>query len=308
VAVLTPGTALRLALLVNPEARAAARAEAGVRHAFEAAGISPTVEYTRSAGDGVRAARELAPFHDRLFVLGGDGTVMEAATGLAEAGSAASIAILPGGTGNQLARALSIPMSPVRAVPALLGGAERRIDFAVLNGTRRVGIGAGAGMDAAMIAGARGRLKRTLGVASYVVSAAKEALRPRRFAVRAEVDGRVLEREAVVAMALNLGNIFNGLLEVAPSSSLTDGMLDLVIVDARHLGDALAFSVREMLLKRRQPDRRWTFARGRSVSIEPLDLDVPCQTDGDLVPDRCLALEIEPGAGRVVVPRGARII
>jgi len=312
VAVLTSGGispgASRIALLVNPVARAAARAEAGVLAAFAAAGIHPTVARTVAAGDGVRAARELAPMHDRLFVLGGDGTVMEAATGLAEAGSPAAIAILPGGTGNQLARALSIPLNPARAVPVLLAGDERPIDVAMLNGRRRVGIGVGAGLDAAMIAGARGRLKQGLGVASYVVSATQAALRPRRFALRAEVDGQVIEREAAVAMVLNLGNIFNGLLELAPGASLTDGLLDLVIVDARHLGDALAFSVLEMLVKRRHADRRWTFARGRVVSVEPLDTDIPCQCDGDLIQDRCLSLQVLPGALRVMVPRGTRII
>ena len=311
-AVLSPGAsprgASRTALLVNPVARGAARAEEGVRRAFAAAGISPTVERTRAPGDGVRAARELAPHHDRFFVLGGDGTVMEAATGLAEAGSPAAIAILPGGTGNQLARALSIPLNPARAVPVLLAGDERCIDVALLNGRRRVGIGVGAGLDAAMIAGAVGRLKRTLGAASYVVSATRAALRPRRFAVRAEVDGRVIEREASVAMVLNLGNIFSGLLELAPGVSLTDGLLDLVIVDARHLGDALAFSVQELLLRWRHADPRWTFARGRVVSLGPLDAETPCQADGDLIPDRILSLQVLPGAGRVVVPRGARII
>lgn len=276
--------------------------------AFHAAGVKLTVEYTRAAGDGVRAARELAAAHDRLFVLGGDGTVMEAATGLADAGSAASIGILPGGTGNQLARALSIPLRPSRAVGALLAGEVRRLDLAVLNGHRRVGIGAGVGLDAAMIAGARGRLKRVLGVSSYVVSATRAALRPRRFNVRAEVDGRVVEREGVVAMVLNLGRIFNGLLEMAPGTSLTDGYLDLVIVDARSLRDALAFSLVEMLLRRRRADPRWTFARGRDVCIEASDASIPCQVDGDLLDDRRLSLVVAPGQGRLLAPSGALVI
>lgn len=117
----------------------------------------------------MRVARDLAVSHDRLFVLGGDGTVMEAATGLSDAGSPAVIGILAGGTGNQLARALSIPLTPSRAIRTLLAGGERRIDLAILNGHRRVGIGAGVGLDAAMTAGAHGRLKETLGVASYVL-------------------------------------------------------------------------------------------------------------------------------------------
>lgn len=299
---------MRTALIVNPVARGAAGAERSVLRAFRTAGVTATVEHTRCAGDAVRAARELAPAHDRLFVLGGDGTVMETATGLADAGSDATIGILPGGTGNQLARALSIPLRPSRAVRALLAGDERRIDLAILNGRRRVGIGAGVGLDASMIAGAQGRLKRWLGVASYVVSAMHVATHPRRFAVRAEVDGRVIEREASVAMVLNLGRIFNGMLELAPGASIVDGMLDLVIVEAKTLGDALAFSVVEMLMRRRHADPRWTFARGRELSIEALDASIPGEVDGDLLVDRRLSLTVAPAACRLLAPRGVRII
>ena len=298
----------RTALLVNPVARRAAGVERAVLQAFTACGVTPTVEYTRAAGDGVRAAHELAASHDRLFVLGGDGTVMEAVTGIAEAGSAMPIGILPAGTGNQLARALSIALSPPRAVAQLLRGSERRIDIGILNGRRRVGIGAGLGLDAAMIAGARGSLKRHLGPASYVVSGTAAALRPRRFALRAEVDGREIEREATVAMVLNLGRIFNGLLEVAPGASLVDGLLDLVIVDARSLADALSFSVTEMLLRRRHPDSRWTFARGRAICIETLTSHIPAQVDGDLIDDTRLSLDVAPFAARLFVPAGVQVI
>lgn len=274
---------------------------------LRSAGTSPTVEHTRSPGDGIRVARDLAASHERLFVLGGDGTVMEAATGLAEVGKDVPIGILPAGTGNQLARALSIPLSPSRAVDALLRAPGRRIDSAVLNGHRRVGIGAGLGLDAAMIAGAHGRLKRTLGAASYVVSATACALSPLRFPVRAEVDGRVIERTASVAMVLNLGRLFDGLLEVAPGASLTDGMLDLVIVDASDLFDALTFSVTEILLRRRRVDPRWTFARGREISIHTAQPGVRAQVDGDLIGTTQLSLRVESLALHLLMPPHAAI-
>ncbi|MHB8838444.1 MAG: diacylglycerol/lipid kinase family protein, partial [Gemmatimonadaceae bacterium] len=131
----------RTALLVNPVARRGAGAESAVRRAFRAAGVEPTVAYTQCAGDGVRAARALAAAHDRLFVLGGDGTVMEAVTGLAHAGAAIPVGILPAGTGNQLARAMSISLAPPRAVKQLLEGTACQVDVGLLNGDRRVGIG-----------------------------------------------------------------------------------------------------------------------------------------------------------------------
>lgn len=299
---------MRTALLVNPMSRRGARAEAPVVAALRAAGVMVTVAHTRCAGDGVRAARELAAAHDRLFVLGGDGTVMEAITGLADAGSDAPVGIIPAGTGNQLARALAISLSPVRAAAQLVAGCALRVDVGVLNGHRRLGIGAGLGLDAAMIAGAQGRLKRSLGVASYVVAATSVAVHPRRFAVRAEVDGRVIERQATVAMVLNLGRIFNGLLEVAPGASMIDGALDLVIVDASTLADALSFTVQEMLLRRRHGDPRWTFARGTRVLVETAEEGVPAQVDGDLIDARRLDVVVAPRSAHLLVPAGTTVI
>lgn len=299
---------MRTALLVNPMARRGAISLEQVLRALRRAGVSPTVEFTRCAGDGARAASELAATHDRLLVLGGDGTVMEAATGLFDAGSAMPIGILPAGTGNQLARALSISLSPARAVAQLLGGTTARIDVGILNGRRRVGIGAGLGLDAAMIAAAQGTLKKRLGVASYIVGAISAAMRPRPFRVRAVVDGRLIEREATVAMVLNLGRVFNGLLEMAPGTSLIDGQLDLVIVDARSLADALSFSVLKMLLRRGHDDRRWMFARGCEISIQTDDLSISAQVDGDLIECSHLQLSVAPSAAHLMVPAGTTFI
>ncbi|MBW7933000.1 MAG: YegS/Rv2252/BmrU family lipid kinase [Gemmatimonadaceae bacterium] len=298
----------RAALIINPASRRGAAAEARVRRAFAAAGVSPTVRYTECAGDGERVARELAPAHDCLFVLGGDGTVMEAVTGLAAVEADLPVGILPGGTGNQLARAMHIPLSPSRAVRALLrGNADQRMDLGQLNGHRRVGIGAGIGLDAVMTRDARGALKRWLGVLSYFVTATRAAWRPRRFGVRAVVDGEVVEREAAVAMVLNLGRVMNGLIEMAPGSSLLDGQLDLVIVDAKSLRDAISFTFREMVLRARRVDRRWTYRRGRSITLEVAEPGIPAQVDGDLIEANRLAVDVMPMGGRFLLPAGVRL-
>lgn len=298
-----------MALIVNPASRNGARAEQPVYDALAAHGVRPTIERTRAAGDGVRAARELAPHHDYMLVLGGDGTLMEAATGSAQAKADVPLGVLPSGTGNQLARALSIPLSPVRAVHCLLvRGEVRAIDCGLLNGWRRVGIGVGFGLDAAMIAGARGRLKRVLGVSSYVISALAVASKPRRFPVRAEVDGRVLERECSVVLAVNLGYMFKGLLRGVPGTSLTDGRVDLAMLDTRHLLDFVHWSVTKALLRFDNHDPRWTFASGTHITLETTDATVSAQVDGDLIAPERFDLRVLPGALRLIVPIGAIVL
>jgi hypothetical protein len=87
-----------------------------------------------------------------VFALGGDGTVMEVAGALS--GGDTPIGVLAGGTGNLIARALGIPLSVKRAVPALLDGGELRIDLGRFDSGRRFAIAAGVGIDAAMVADA----------------------------------------------------------------------------------------------------------------------------------------------------------
>jgi len=68
-----------------------------------------------------------------VFVVGGDGTVMEVAAALASHTSDTPVGVLAGGTGNLVARAFGIPLSVSRAVPALLDGTERRVDLGRLS-------------------------------------------------------------------------------------------------------------------------------------------------------------------------------
>lgn len=273
-----------------------------MRQAFAAAGLLVTVRYTQRPGDGERVARELAATHDRLFILGGDGTVMEAMTGLADANVDVPIGILPAGTGNQLARALHIPLTPRRAVWTLLRGTADTIDLGILNGHRRVGIGAGFGLDAAMIAGAQQAHKERLGVLSYLLAVTAAARHPQRFGVRATVDGVVIEREAAVAMVLNLGRVFHGAVELAPGASLIDGMLDMVIVDAHSLSDAIQFTLVEMVLRARRSDPRWTYATGRSIVLDVDRPGIPAQVDGDLFVTQRIAMDVLPAGGRFLLP------
>ena len=78
---------------------------------------------------------------EAILVGGGDGTIIAAAerllpenrAGTAQPHGIRPLGILPMGTANLLARDLGIPLSPEAALPALLAGATRRIDVALVN-------------------------------------------------------------------------------------------------------------------------------------------------------------------------------
>jgi diacylglycerol kinase (ATP) len=69
-----------------------------------------------------------------LFVWGGDGTAHHAARALINSGCSVSLAVIPGGSGNGLARGLRTPLEPAGALRRLLEGRELRLDLPRLDG------------------------------------------------------------------------------------------------------------------------------------------------------------------------------
>jgi len=163
-------------LIVNPAASSVtAKSIAAVREGLAGHDVS---EVTTAARDhATELAREAAAEGvDAIVVLGGDGTVNEAANGLVGTGTETALAPLPGGSTNVFVRTLGLPRKPgpaARAVATALGqGSVRRIPVGMANG-RCFLFHVGIGFDAAVVAQVerRAELKRTIGQAIFVYAA-----------------------------------------------------------------------------------------------------------------------------------------
>jgi diacylglycerol kinase family enzyme len=130
---LRPG--LTAAILANASSGLSERPTFAIDAAAQALsrhGIYPRVFMAERGrlDETLAAARREDP--DLLIVIGGDGTILAAAE--AFLGTKTALAIVPGGTVNQLARDLGIPLDPAGAVAALASGALRAIDVGMVNG------------------------------------------------------------------------------------------------------------------------------------------------------------------------------
>jgi hypothetical protein len=157
----------RTLVVMNPaagqlEAERALRLLAG---AFAVRGAGFDVVQTAGAGDAEAAARRaVAEGYRAVVAVGGDGTVGEVIAGLA--GTDVPLAIVPKGTANQVAGNLGIPRFIEGAVEVAVNGVPARIDLGRLDDGRYFALAAGAGWDAAVIAGATRKLKDRLGAAA----------------------------------------------------------------------------------------------------------------------------------------------
>ena len=286
-------------LIVNPASRLGLAGEAEAMRAFRAASVPCEVVRTERPGHAAELAKAHGERFGAVFTLGGDGTAMEVVGALIDA--AQPVGILPGGTGNQLARYLGTPLVIRRAVQALLAGVERRMDVGLFDSGRRFALTAGFGMDAAMMQGATPALKRRFGVHAYALSATLALLRNKSVAVRATVDGTVYERECGLAMIANVPSLLNGLIATGPGVRTDDGLLDLCLFSAKSSWQAFDV-VRRCAMKDFRPRANMLFARGREITLEALSPSV-AQADGELLGYVPLRATAEPLGARLLAPR-----
>jgi diacylglycerol kinase (ATP) len=291
------GKISRVLLIVNPGARRASAGQSRATDAFARARVSCEVIRTTAPGHATEIGRQRAAEFDAVFTLGGDGTAMEVMTALAGAGP--PVGILPGGTGNVLARSFGIPLRIERAVPALLRGREALIDLGRLDDGRHFAIGVGVGLDEKMIAGASKAMKRRAGIIAYAWSATVAVLRMEKFAVRLTVDGKTYEREAASVMIANLGDVL-GLIRFGNGILHDDGLLQACIYSPDNLRDAFRIFYR-MSRGTAHKDRCVLCISGKEFRLETTPVR-RAQADGELLDETPLGVQVKPNAARLLLP------
>lgn len=246
------------------------------------------------------AERAVADGAGLVLAWGGDGTVRACAAGLR--GTDVPLGLLPAGTGNLLARNLSVPLDLDDAVAVAFTGADRRLDVLEVDvdGVTEVGtVIAGLGVDADMMTAPEG-LKAAAGPAAYAAGLAKGLLR-RRPRVAVAVDGGAPHwLTAGTVLVANVGGLVAGM-DVAPQARPDDGRLDVVVLRLRSPLDLVRTGV-ALVRRRTPPSGAWT-ASGRSVLVVAGHA-VGRQVDGDVLREGTrLSAVVAPDALVVRVPR-----
>lgn len=194
------------------------------------------IRITEGPDDALRFGREAVQQRgDLVIAWGGDGTVNGCAT--AVAGTGIPLAIIPGGSGNGLARDLNIPFDPEAALRLAATGGVRAIDAGDLHGSLFFNV-AGIGFDA--------RIARRLaepgarrGLVGYVIATLSELRRyePGTYSIHNafDVDGKahmsdLIDRPALFIALANSRQYGSGA-QIAPSALLDDGMIEIVVVE-----------------------------------------------------------------------------
>jgi YegS/Rv2252/BmrU family lipid kinase len=217
----------RIALVVNPSAAGGKprRLLPQVRAELDAAGLQYRVAETRDIQHAIDLAHQAAANDEAVVSLGGDGLAGAIAGAI---GDSTAFGVLPGGRGNDFARALGIPKDIAGACRVLATGAEQRIDLGEANG-RPFACIASTGYDAVCNRLAN-ETRLIRGNLVYAYSALRTLIswKPARFQVR--LDGVEHEFEGYTVAAANTA-YYGGGMKVAPDADPSDGALDVVFIE-----------------------------------------------------------------------------
>jgi len=294
VALGTSAPSKRMLMIINPYATTVSdRLENLVVYALRGRYKVDAID-TEARGHAIELCREAAQEgYDVVVAFGGDGTVNEAANGLA--GSDTPLSCLPGGRTNVYCRMLGIPTDPVDATEHLLRMADdwhpRRVDIARVN-DRYFTFSAGVGLDASVVerVDAHPRLKVRLGEWYYTWTGVQTFLR--RYLVRptrleAEFGGkRIAGVTAIVQNADPYTYFGDRPVHLADGSDLDSHDLSAVILTRASPIDIPTITWRALLGGPRLVNHRRVrgFTGATDLRIRSLDdRPLPLQVDGDYI-------------------------
>ena len=291
-------------LIVNPNAgRGKAAGARNIKRFCDAAkqhGLHVEVETTAGTGDAARLAeRAVRAGWREIIIAGGDGTINEALQSLA--GKDVRLAVWPRGTANVLARQLGLPFAPERVADMIGRGATRSITVGCAtnepSGARRYFfLMAGIGLDASVVRGTNGGLKRRVGEAAYWYSGLQHLARWRPVSFEIEIAGQTYPATfAAIGKAARYG----GNLAITPNARLDDAQFEICVVDSnsklRYL-HLLSHAMRSTGIIDQLPDVQIFNATCVRATGEAL-----VQTDGELIGKLPMTFEIVPERIDIIV-------
>lgn len=289
------------AFIINPSKPRAAKVEEAVREFFAERSMQPPVFInTLPEKDGYACAKEaLKRGAEVVVACGGDGTVRT--VGSALCGSGVPMGVLPIGTANLFAKNVGLPMSVKESLKVVISHGSKKIDMGSMrfldskdpNFKHRFLLISGIGTDAEMIGLTNLSLKKYLGWGAYVLGGLKSILNPHYTADISIKDekGKVVRFSNMRFRSFLVGNCGKiPLLNLLPTASYTDGVLDFKLLDTKRgilgwaeLINGLFYESKSEPV-RRQPKGAFTIKEIKGVEASlHLKGKAPVELDGDAV-------------------------
>jgi diacylglycerol kinase (ATP) len=291
----------KVQVIINPAAGQDRPILGILNKVFREAGIDWDVSITKEAGDAARLAKQaVSDGADVVAVHGGDGTVMECASGLI--GTRVPLAIIPGGTANVMSIELGIS-NDVAEASSLITHPDltqiKRVDMGQV-GDRYFMLRVGMGFEAALVEGADRSMKERMGNLAYILSGLQALANPAMAQYHLTLDGETFDVEGITCMVANSGSVGTPGLNLAQGIDVCDGMLDVVVVRKGDIGTLVSVAASVLIgTASPEPLQHW---QARNIRIESTP-EQTVQVDGEIIGNTPVEIKVIPQALMVLAPK-----
>jgi YegS/Rv2252/BmrU family lipid kinase len=287
----------QLFILINPSAGKGEPVPEKIEKVFHDSEINVKLHILTPGEDPADIVRAALPEANLVAVYGGDGSITEAAVALI--GSGTTLAIIPGGTANVISKELGISQDTDEVLKMLCDGAYqfKTIDTATVNGKPFL-LRVNLGIMADMIAETDPDLKDKIGQLAYGVSAIKSAYDTEPVVYSLTIDGEPVKASGVSLTITNAGNMGIGDWQMQPGISISDGLLDVLLLKDAGLISIIKTAGSSLLGKETDTVSHW---QGKEVIVEMPHKQRYLCDDCEDEADR-LTIKIVPASLTVAVP------
>jgi YegS/Rv2252/BmrU family lipid kinase len=304
---------MRCIAILNP---AADHGRTGKRHhqvmvALRSAGLTDEVWQTKHPGHAVTLARQAAMQADAVIAVGGDGTIQEVSRGLIESGRPVSLGVIPLGTGNDFVKMLGMPRRLDKAAQALSTAVPQAVDIGLVrwceSGQQHQQLfvnAVGAGFDAQAAIEAK-MFKGLPGMTGYLAAVLRTLRRwqsPQgRVVGRLSPSGamELLYEGPLFLVTVSNGISSGGMFRLTPHASITDGLLDVCLVQDASTSRMLQLIPRA-IQGTHETAQEVNMYRVTAITITT-DTGLPVHADGEILAHQARSIEINVVSGGLSV-------
>ncbi|MDP9048675.1 MAG: YegS/Rv2252/BmrU family lipid kinase [Bacteroidota bacterium] len=269
-----------------------------INEALKETTIDWDVTVTRKNRGAGKIAKGLIGKTDLVVVYGGDGCVTAVAAALH--GTKTPMAILPGGTANVMAKELAIPLETKAALELIQAGKYRikAFDMGLMNGAPFL-LRLNFGIMADMILETDRQMKNQIGQLAYGITAVKTVAEAEPVSYQLQIDGIKTNVTGVSLTITNSGHIGIGDFALQPGISMTDGLLDIILLKDNNLISLLKVAGSTLLQNETNAYQHW---QCKQVTVK-LAKKQAFICDDFKMESKKVTIKVVPASIHILVPR-----
>ena len=297
----------KVMLIINPSSGKGAGKEiqSDLEKALYASFDDVETKFTEGEGDAKNWTREASgEGYEAVVVVGGDGTVNEGISGIAETDSTIKFGFIPLGTANDLARALGISLKPKEAAKDLANFKTRRIDIAKINDQYFCNVAAIGSIPTAVME-TSSEEKSKFGFFAYVRDSMRAVLKDDQYTYKLVLDDdeeiEISTKVLVIALTNSVGSFENMIAGATPD----DGLLHIMTLKDENLLAELPGMLHELNGGYISEASNMITYNVKKVAISVINEDadeVKVNIDGEVGPALPIDIEVLPSHVEVMVP------